>query len=1018
MALASTASLAVSPRRARAFETSRRVRSGRSGGGRSTTRSPRVRATGARASGARARVTGVDARIARGRARGGSEDAGRGWTPGAVEAAKRGARAVARGLVKPRGMSDEEYEQLLRQQDEQYKLFSEKAKRRIAKKGPMEGDVKGTSEYVSTQSLGAPVDEEPNWKAYEEMTLQDFCGAVDKGEVKSFQVWDPPQFGWFPPKELRKIPRARHYLVTMKGSEGKKYYVDTLNQALDRAALDKCDRMGAWYTYHQKWKPSSYSGMEFLAYSLGGLAFMIGSIYLGIVRKTSVPQDQFQAMQFAQSRAGARRDGTVNVTLEDVGGLENIIEDLEEVVAFLKEPERFSKVGARPPKGLLMEGGPGVGKTLIAKAIAGEAKVPFYSMSGSEFVEIIVGVGAARVRDLFKRARINAPCLIFVDEIDALGMKRAAAGTRGTEEHEQTLNQLLTEMDGFTPDTGVVFIGATNRADLLDPALLRPGRFDRKVRVGLPNVEARAKILQIHLSKRNCNPEIDTKRLAQNLPGLSGAEIANICNEAAVHCVRRNGEQIEEFDVLNAVERVVSGIRLSPHPKDAPLTRKLAAHEVGHALVQNLLHKSTGLIENIELISIIPRGFEPTITLIQRKRDEEYQYPTRARYCERVQVLLAGRTCEKVLFGETTTRGTEDIVEANDLLRNMIVNFGLGQPGMMTTYTHDPTVLNRSEKRVARLQGVVSKSGEINRLDDLRVIAGPIRAATPDHYQYAERKMVQILNEAEDNCEAIVKAHVNAINTMIDRLIEQETLSLEEFEEILAANPPTGDYPTVGPDTPVKILPTEAEEDAAGVRKIKNRRDKIKAASKFYNIDVSAGELKLRDPETWNKIPTSLEEYVYPYGSQTNVGWLHEVAPRQSYSHLAVKEKEQEDPKWRTNEIIRVTKIADDDRAEELRGIVKTLEERRTAGEELSAFEERRILVSNAELEHLAEKWSGEGWTPAPESLRWGMRYEEDAELAKKELEYWSEFPKSYQSRLYRLGRAIDRVTAPKDARE
>ena len=907
---------------------------------------------------------------------------------------------------------------MLRQQDEQYKLFSEKAKRRIAKKGPMEGDVKGTSEYVSTQSLGAPVDEEPNWQAFEKMTIHDFIEAVDRGQVKSFQVWDAPQFGWFPPKEYRKIPRARHYLVTMKGEEGKKYYVDAMNQFLDKAMLDKCDRMGAWYTYHQKWKPSTYSGMEFLAYSLGGLAFMIGSIYLGIIRKTSVPQDQFQAMQFAQSRAGARRDGTVNVTLEDVGGLENIIEDLEEVVAFLKEPERFAKVGARPPKGLLMEGGPGVGKTLIAKAIAGEAKVPFYSMSGSEFVEIIVGVGAARVRDLFKRARINAPCLIFVDEIDALGTKRAAAGTRGTEEHEQTLNQLLTEMDGFTPDTGVVFIGATNRADLLDPALLRPGRFDRKVRVELPTVEARAKILQIHLSKRNCNPEIDTKRLAQNLPGLSGAEIANICNEAAVHCVRRGGEQIEENDVLDAVERVVSGIRLSPHPKDALLTRKLATHEVGHALVQNLLHKHTGLIENIELISIIPRGFEPTMTLIQRKRDEDYQYPTRARYCERVQVLLAGRVCEQVMFGEATTRGTEDIVEANDLLRNMIVNFGLGQPGMLTTYTHNPALLNRSEKRLARLQGVVSKSGEINRLDDLKLIAGPIRAAAPDHYQYAERKILQILQEAEENCRAMLTAHAAAINVMVDRLIEQETLSLAELEEILAENPPTGDYPKVGPDTPVKLLPTEAVEELMGVRTIKDPDEKVKAAAKLFNVSVADDELKIRDPEKWKKVPSSLTDYLAPYGNADSDQWMRDVAPRQSVNHLWMREKEKEDPEWRANELIRVTKIADEDRSVELRELIQSLEARRDAGETLSAFEERRIEVSKAELQHYAEKWAGEGWKPTREMLEYGMRFEEDAAKAKAEMEYWAEFPKSYQPMLYRLGRQLDRVTSIKDARD
>ena len=918
---------------------------------------------------------------------------------------------AAQGLVKPRGMTDAQYEQMLREQDEQYKLFSEKAKKRMAKKGPMEGDVKGTSSYVSTQSLGAPIDEEPNWRAMKEMPFTVFNQAVDEGKIANFQVWDPPEFGWFPPAALRKIPRARYYLATT--TDGSKYYVNTMTKALDIAARDKCDRFGTWYTYHQKWKPATYTGMEFLAYSLGGLAFMVGSIYLGIVRKTSVPQDQFQAMQFAQSRAGARRDGTVDVTLEDVGGLENIIEDLEEVVAFLKEPERFAAVGARPPKGLLMEGGPGVGKTLIAKAIAGEAKVPFYSMSGSEFVEIIVGVGAARVRDLFKRARINAPCLIFVDEIDALGTKRAAAGTRGTEEHEQTLNQLLTEMDGFTPDTGVVFIGATNRADLLDPALLRPGRFDRKVRVPLPNVEARAKILQIHLSKRNCNPEIDTKRLAQNIPGLSGAEIANICNEAAVHCVRREGEQIEEDDVLQAVDRVVSGIRLSPHPKDSPLTRKLAIHELGHALVQHVLHKSTGLIEDIELVSIVPRGFEPTVTLIQRKRDEDYMYPTRARMCERIQVLLAGRAAESAIYGETTTRGTEDIIEANDVLRNMIINFGLGQPGMLTTYTHDPTFLNRSEKRVARLTGVVSKSGELNKLDDLKVLAGPIRAASRDHFQYAERKMVQILKEGEDNARAIIAAHVDAVNAMADRLIEQETLSVAEMDEILAAHPPTAEFPKVGPDTPVKILPSESDEEIDNLRSISDPKEKLRAASRFYNFSLEDLDLKVRDPVAWNKKP-ELGDFTGVRGSgKPKSEWKRLVPERHSWHFAAMKELEEEQPGWRRRELIRMTKITDDERSVELRKVISSIERKRDVdGAELTENESRRLSLCHAELKHYEEKWSGDGWDPPEELLTNGRRFVDDIDDLHREFEFWQDFPMSYQPELYKLGKTVDRLLA------
>ena len=332
----------------------------------------------------------------------------------------------------------------------------------------------------------------------------------------------------------------------------------------------------------------------------------------------------------------------MEVTLEDAGGLENIVEDLNEVIAFLKNPESFKRLGAKPPKGLLMEGGPGVGKTLIAKAIAGEAEVPFYSMSGAEFVEIIVGVGAARVRDLFKRARLNAPCLIFVDEIDALGTKRAAAGTRGTEEHEQTLNQLLTEMDGFTPDTGVAFIGATNRADLLDPALMRPGRFDRKVTVPQPGIDARAKILQIHLAKRNVDPDIDTLQLAKNLPGLS-AELANICNEAAAVAVRRGADRIETSDVMEATDRVTNGLRHPIPNKDNDVVHRMTRHELGHALVATVLYEANGLIEPVERVSIIPRGRDPTQTTYNRKRDEDYLFPTRARLLERVQVLLAGR---------------------------------------------------------------------------------------------------------------------------------------------------------------------------------------------------------------------------------------------------------------------------------------------------------------------------------------------------------------------------------------
>lgn len=276
------------------------------------------------------------------------------------------------------------------------------------------------------------------------------------------------------------------------------------------------------YTFHQAPGREGYTKLDLGLIAIAGGVFIFICIYLGLIRKGGIPTDQIQAMEFGQSKAKSRMDGRTGVRFADVAGLGPVIDELQEVVAFLKDPKRFNTVGARPPRGLLLEGGPGTGKTLVAKAIAGEAGVPFYSMTGSEFVEIIVGVGAARVRDLFKRARVNAPCIVFVDEIDAIGMKRAPSSVRGNEEREQTLNQLLTEMDGFTADTGVIFVAATNRADLLDPALLRPGRFDRKVTVHRPNEAARMEALRIHTRKSAVSGDVDFDRLSRDLAGAPG----------------------------------------------------------------------------------------------------------------------------------------------------------------------------------------------------------------------------------------------------------------------------------------------------------------------------------------------------------------------------------------------------------------------------------------------------------------------------------------------------------------
>jgi ATP-dependent metalloprotease FtsH len=836
-----------------------------------------------------------------------------------------------------------------------------------------------------------PDSEEPKWNQMTQMKSSVFHHLMREGQIKTFEVWDAPERNekW-PPTFFREPLRARRYVVKLlnheheyvlngkkyKGilDENKSYWVDGVNEDFDRAVIDYANLSKTWYTYHQKPDVNKFNSWQYLGSAAGGFIFLTGSIYLGIVRKHSIPTDAIQAMEFAQSRADARKDAQVDVTLEDVGGLENIVEDLNEVIAFLKNPEKFKRLGAKPPKGLLMEGGPGVGKTLIAKAIAGEANVPFYSMSGSEFVEIIVGVGAARVRDLFKRARLNAPCLIFVDEIDALGTKRAAAGTRGTEEHEQTLNQLLTEMDGFTPDTGVVFVGATNRADLLDPALMRPGRFDRKVTVPQPGIDARAKILQIHLSKRNVDPEIDTLQFAKNLPGLSGAELANICNEAAALSVRRGGEMIESVDVLEAVDRVTNGLRHPSVDKSNDMVRRLTRHELGHALVASVLHRENGLIEPVERVSIVPRGRDPTQTTYNRKRDEDYLFPTRARLMERVQVLLAGRAAEEVFFGEATSYGSEDVRDANNLTRNIVVNYALGQPDLVTTYTYDPDALFTPERHLASRKSKVASTGEMNRHEWNRKIHGYGRAADYDHYQYAERKILQIINEAFANAKSVIEAHADAFEAAYEELLVRDVLSGARLGEILDAHPPRGDFPRRGPDTPCKILTSEDEEIEAGTRVIADPRKKTEHAVANYYPQVRVEIADLRD-RTGGK----------PYGKEwkdvTLVDYMPEMkkspekrfrdVPLEPWSVIGMRENLQEDPDWLRNEFKRFTKVADDERLLELREtLVPRLEAKMAAAKFSGMPSETQVVEGTVKLSASSSSSAGEAVSGSGETAR------------------------------------------------
>jgi cell division protease FtsH len=420
-------------------------------------------------------------------------------------------------------------------------------------------------------------------------------GAIHRAKRAGPELGTPAQYGYnqvfeqlFQAHERRLPPAAAREAAaqgwTAAGGG------DAYACPADRLLSVSFHQTGQEPSLHAVWEAAP--AVAFYAF---GVSFLGVALAIGIFRpRRQMPTDMFQAMEFAQSKGNARRDGSTGVTFADVGGLGATIAQMMEVVEFLKHPKKYAALEARPPKGILLSGDPGVGKTLVAKAIAGQAGVPFYQMAGSEFVEAIVGVGAARVRDLFKRARAQAPCIIFVDEIDALGIKRAAAGVKTNEEREQTLNQLLSEMDGFTPDTGVVFVAATNRPDLLDAALVRAGRFDRQIIIRRPDEGGREEILRIHARRHRLGPSVDLAQLAKDLPGLSGAELGNVLNEAALEAVRRGGDEVVAADVANAVDRVLQGIRRPPLPDRFAVKRAMALHEAGTAIVATLRHRETG----------------------------------------------------------------------------------------------------------------------------------------------------------------------------------------------------------------------------------------------------------------------------------------------------------------------------------------------------------------------------------------------------------------------------------------
>jgi len=462
------------------------------------------------------------------------------------------------------------------------------------------------------------------------------------------------------------------------------------------------------------------------------------------------------ALSFGKTRAKLQAEGEVKVTFKDVAGIDEAKAELEEIIDFLRDPQKFTKLGGRIPKGVLLAGSPGTGKTLLARAIAGEAGVPFFTISGSDFVEMFVGVGASRVRDLFSQGKKNAPCIIFIDEIDAVGRHRGAGLGGGHDEREQTLNQLLVEMDGFEGNDGVIIIAATNRPDVLDPALLRPGRFDRQVVVPVPDVKGREMILDIYGKKTKLATDVDMAVIARGTPGFSGADLENLVNEAALMAARENKDEVDAAMLERAKDKVMMGAErksmiISPREKEIT-----AYHEAGHALVARLLPGT----DPIHKVTIIPRGRALGLTM-QLPMDEKYTH-ARGYLLNSIAILFGGRVAEKLVFNEITTGAGNDIERASELARKMVCEWGMSDE-------LGPLAYGKKEEHIF-LGREIAQHRDYSELTAQKI----------------DDAVKQIIVEANDKVTRLLQENMDILKAIADELLERETIMLEDMDRIIA----------------------------------------------------------------------------------------------------------------------------------------------------------------------------------------------------------------------------------------
>ncbi|MCX7969173.1 MAG: ATP-dependent zinc metalloprotease FtsH [Armatimonadetes bacterium] len=504
-----------------------------------------------------------------------------------------------------------------------------------------------------------------------------------------------------------------------------------------------------------RFRGSPFNAIQWQQFILSFL-LMVGFIGFLILIFRQMQAGNQQAFNFARSRARRYDQNQPRITFDDVADLEEAKEELREVIEFLKNPQRFQALGAKVPKGVLLMGPPGSGKTLLARAVAGEAGVPFFHVSGSEFVEMFVGVGAARVRDLFDQAKANRPCIIFVDELDAVGRLRFAGIGGGHDEREQTLNQLLVEMDGIEQNSGIIVIAATNRPDVLDPALLRPGRFDRRIVIDHPDAKGREAILRVHLRGKPIADDVDIEKLAKQTAGFSGADLANMVNEAAILAARKNKTRIDMSDLLEALEKVIAG----PERKSRLITDKekqvLAYHESGHALVSKLLK-----VREVTKVTIIPRGLALGYTLNLPQEDRYLM--SKSELLDEMTVILAGRAAEELVFGEVTTGAQNDLERVTDLARRMVCEFGMSE-------RLGPVTLGRKAGPVFLGRDIVED-----------------RNYSESVASEIDKEVRRIVEECYQRAKKLLQENRIALDAIANRLLERETIDGEELDELLVS---------------------------------------------------------------------------------------------------------------------------------------------------------------------------------------------------------------------------------------